>query len=77
MRPRRKQVTVRLSTSLASVVLVAGCASTKEAVLPQDGPSMKAMRMPGRIVSGSRVNLTPFAFRSAQTASMPFTDRPK
>ena len=43
MRPRRKQVTVRLSTSLASVVLVAGCASTKEAVLPQDGPSMKAI----------------------------------
>ena len=43
MRPRRKQVTVRLSTSLASVILVAGCASTKEAVLPQDGPSMKAI----------------------------------
>ena len=43
MRPRRKQVTVRLSTSLASVLLVAGCASTKEAVLPQDGPSMKAI----------------------------------
>ena len=43
MRPRFKQVTVRLSTSLASVLLVAGCASTKEAVLPQDGPSMKAI----------------------------------
>ena len=43
MRPRLKQVTVRLSTSLASVLLVAGCASTKEAVLPQDGPSMKAI----------------------------------
>ena len=43
MRPRRKQVTVRLSTSLAAVLLVAGCASTKEAVLPQDGPSMKAI----------------------------------
>ena len=43
MRPRRKQVTVRLSTSLASILLVAGCASTKEAVLPQDGHSMKAI----------------------------------
>ena len=43
MRPRLKQVTVRLSTSLASILLFAGCASTKEAVLPQDGPSMKAI----------------------------------
>ena len=43
MRQRRKQVTVRLSTSMASILLVAGCASTKEAVLPQDGHSMKAI----------------------------------
>ena len=43
MRPRRKQVTVRLSTSLTSILLAAGCASTKEAVLPQDGHSMKAI----------------------------------
>ena len=34
-----KQVTVLVSISL----LVGGCASTKEAVLPQDGPSMQAI----------------------------------
>ena len=39
MQPRIKQVTVLLSISL----LVGGCASTKEAVLPQDGPSMQAI----------------------------------
>ncbi|MCP5417433.1 MAG: TIGR03751 family conjugal transfer lipoprotein [Chromatiaceae bacterium] len=39
MRPRIKQVTVLISISL----LVGGCASTKEAVLPQDGPSMQAI----------------------------------
>ena len=39
MQPRIKQVTVLVSISL----LVGGCASTKEAVLPQDGPSMQAI----------------------------------
>ena len=39
MRPHIKQVTVLVSISL----LVGGCASTKEAVLPQDGPSMQAI----------------------------------
>ena len=39
MRPIIKQVTVLVSISL----LVGGCASTKEAVLPQDGPSMQAI----------------------------------
>ena len=34
--------TLTLALSLISQVL-AGCASTKEAVLPQDGPSMKAI----------------------------------
>jgi conjugative transfer region lipoprotein (TIGR03751 family) len=44
MRPRYSSKSpIRLSTSLASVLLVAGCASTKEAVLPQDGPSMKSI----------------------------------
>ncbi|MCB1862658.1 MAG: TIGR03751 family conjugal transfer lipoprotein [Gammaproteobacteria bacterium] len=39
MQPSIKQVTVLVSISL----LVGGCASTKEAVLPQDGPSMQAI----------------------------------
>ena len=39
MRPLLKQVTVLASISL----LLGGCASTKETVLPQDGPSMKAI----------------------------------
>ncbi|MCB1860286.1 MAG: TIGR03751 family conjugal transfer lipoprotein [Gammaproteobacteria bacterium] len=39
MQPRIKQVTILVSISL----LVGGCASTKEAVLPQDGPSMQAI----------------------------------
>jgi conjugative transfer region lipoprotein (TIGR03751 family) len=44
MRPRvNKQATVLVSISLVSVLILGGCASTKEAVLPQDGPSMKAI----------------------------------
>ena len=43
MRPRIKQATVLVSISLLSVLILGGCASTKEAVLPQDGPSMKAI----------------------------------
>ncbi len=39
MRQRLKQATVLLSISL----MLGGCASTKETVLPQDGPSMKAI----------------------------------
>ena len=39
MRQLRKQTTVLVSISL----LLGGCASTKETVLPQDGPSMKAI----------------------------------
>jgi hypothetical protein len=29
--------------SVLGLISLAGCASTKEAVLPQDGPSMKAI----------------------------------
>ena len=43
MRPLIKQVSVLVSISLMSVLILGGCASTKEAVLPQDGPSMKAI----------------------------------
>ena len=43
MRPLIKQATVLVSISLVSVLILGGCASTKEAVLPQDGPSMKAI----------------------------------
>ncbi len=44
MRPRvNKQATVLVSISLMSVLILGGCASTKEAVLPQEGPSMKAI----------------------------------
>jgi len=48
MRQRHQQASVRVSTSrvlalLVSLSLIGGCASTKEAVLPQDGPSMKAI----------------------------------
>ncbi len=39
MRQRPKQAIVLVSISL----VLGGCASTKEAVLPQDGPSMKAI----------------------------------
>ena len=39
MQPRIKQVTILISISL----VLGGCASTKEAVLPQDGPSMQAI----------------------------------
>ena len=39
MQPRSKQVTVLIWISL----VLGGCASTKEAVLPQDGPSMQAI----------------------------------
>ncbi len=39
MRQRLRQATVLVSISL----VVGGCASTKETVLPQDGPSMKAI----------------------------------
>ncbi len=39
MRQRLKQAIVLVSISGA----LGGCASTKEAVLPQDGPSMKAI----------------------------------
>ena len=41
------------------------------------GPVRKAMRMPGRTDSGSRVKTAPLALRSAHTASMFLTDRPK
>lgn len=43
MRPLIKPATVLVSISLLSVLILGGCASTKEAVLPQDGPSMKAI----------------------------------
>ena len=43
MRQRLKLATGRVSTSLVPILLLAGCASTKETVLPQDGPSMKAI----------------------------------
>ena len=43
MRPLIKQATVLVSISLMSVLILGGCASTKDAVLPQDGPSMKAI----------------------------------
>ena len=39
MRPINKQVTVLVWISL----ILGGCASTKEAVMPQDGPSMQAI----------------------------------
>ena len=39
MRQRLKQATVVVSISL----MLSGCAGTKETVLPQDGPSMKAI----------------------------------
>ena len=39
MQPHIKQVTILISISL----VLGGCASTKEAVLPQDGPSMQAI----------------------------------
>ena len=43
MRQRRKQILVRASISAVLALTLTGCASTKEAVLPQDGPSMKAI----------------------------------
>ena len=43
MRQRHKQTIVRASISGVLVLTLTGCASTKEAVLPQDGPSMKAI----------------------------------
>jgi hypothetical protein len=41
------------------------------------GPLRKAMRVPGRTVTGPRVKTAPLAFRSAQTASISLTSRPK
>lgn len=43
MRQRRKQTIVRASISGVLALTLTGCASTKEAVLPQDGPPMKAI----------------------------------
>ncbi len=43
MRQRRKQTLVRASISGVLALTLTGCASTKETVLPQDGPSMKAI----------------------------------
>ena len=43
MRQRRKQTIVRASISGMLALTITGCVSTKEAVLPQDGPSMKAI----------------------------------
>ena len=43
MRQRHKQTIVRASISGVLALTLTGCASTKEAVLPQDGPSMKAI----------------------------------
>ena len=41
MRQRHKQTLVLASISGVLVLTLTGCASTKETVLPQDGPSMK------------------------------------
>lgn len=41
------------------------------------GPLRKAMRVPGRTVTGPRVKTAPLALRSAQTASISLTSRPK
>ena len=43
MRQRRKQTIILASISAMLALTLTGCASTKEAVLPQDGPSMKAI----------------------------------
>ena len=43
MRQRHKQTLVRASISAVIALTLTGCASTKEAVLPQDGPSMKTI----------------------------------
>ena len=44
MRQRSPAITVLVSISLLlPLLLLGGCASTKEAVLPQDGPSMQAI----------------------------------
>ena len=44
MRQRSPATTVLVSISgLLPLLLLGGCASTKEAVLPQDGPSMRAI----------------------------------
>ena len=43
MRQHTQQATEPASISLVLALILAGCASTKEAVLPQDGPSMKAI----------------------------------
>ena len=44
MRQRSPATTVLVSISLLlPLLLLGGCASTKEAVLPQDGPSMQAI----------------------------------
>ena len=43
MRQRRNHTIVRASISGVLALTLTGCASTKEAVLPQDGPSMKAI----------------------------------
>ena len=44
MRQRSPATTILVSISgLMPLLLLGGCASTKEAVLPQDGPSMQAI----------------------------------
>ena len=43
MRQRHKQTLVRALISGLLALMLTGCASTKETVLPQDGPSMKAI----------------------------------
>ena len=43
MQQRRKQTIALASISGVLALTLTGCASTKEAVLPQDGPSMKAI----------------------------------
>ncbi len=59
------QRSIRLLVSLVSISLgLAGCATNKEAVLPQDGPSMKAIydshfeQMGTNTVSAVRVELS-------------------
>jgi conjugative transfer region lipoprotein (TIGR03751 family) len=43
MHARLRPIVTIVWISLPAVLVSAGCASTKEAVLPQDGPSMKAI----------------------------------
>ena len=43
MHSRPRSIVIIAWISLAPILLLGGCASTKESVLPQDGPSMKAI----------------------------------